>query len=277
MTPQEEIIWKRLYRNGSICSNDLEKILKITNVHASRLIKSFLEKNSDKVFKKGRFLILFPQEKVPNSISEASLINQITFSYNNPITTGLFDSEIPIVESSVFYHKKLDKFLITIIKAIKKSKPLEVIYVSLTYRNSIDEKEKPRIIFPISFKFFDGFWYLIAVDKKDESEKIKMFSLNRFYHIEISDEKFKPKNINDKQKIRFLLTLNSAFTTEQKNIIINELDLKKYDNTQYYIDVFEYEKFSFQRKYLSNEKPSLNSNSIYPFFTSYQEQDIKNS
>lgn len=275
MKEHEELIWKRLHRSGKVCSNDLEKMLKITNVYASNLIKSFLEKNSNKVYKNGRFLIIFPQEKAPASIINNSLIKQISMAMNQPLMSGLFDNELPIVESSVLPHKKLDEFLITILKAIKNLKAIEVVYVSLTYRNSPTDKEKPRLLFPISFKFFDGFWYLIAVDKKSNKEEmIKMFALNRFQYVKISDEKFKPKTINDKRKIRFLVIFNSAFTEEQKNIIIDELNLKPYDNFQYYIDIFEYERFSFKRKYLSEEKPTSDSKSIYPFFTSYSEQFI---
>lgn len=275
MKDYDELIWKRIHRNGKICSQDLEKMLGVTNVHASRLIKIFLEKYAEKVYKKGRFLVIFPQEKAPNSVINNSLINQISVAVNQPMVTGLFDSELPIVESSISYHKKLDDFLITILKAIKISKAIEVVYVSLTYKNSPDEKDKPRTIYPLSFKFFDGFWYLIAVDLgKDKSEIIKMFSLNRFQYVQISEEKFKPKNTDEKKKLRFLLTFNSAFTQEQKNIIIDELGLKLSNNIQYYVDIFEYERFSFKRKYLSEEKPTHDSKSIYPFFTSYSEVSI---
>ena len=275
MKEYDELIWKRIYRNGKVCSNDLEKMLNISNVHASRVIKSFLNNYSDKVFKKGRFLLLFPQENVPMSILNNSLINQISVAVNQPLVSGLFDNELPIVESSISHHKKLDDFLITILKAIKNSKPIEVVYISLTYRNSPTDKEKPRILFPLSFKFFDGFWYLIAVDRKNgQEDMIKMFALSRFQYIKISDEKFKPKVIDDKKKLRFLLTFNLAFTEEQKNIIIDELGLKPYDNLQYFIDIFEYEKFSFKRKYLSEEKPSIDSKSIYPFFTNYSELSL---
>lgn len=275
MKEYDELIWKRIHRNGKICSKDLEILLNISNVHASRLIKNFLDTYSNKVFKKGRFLILFPQETAPMSILNNSLISQISVAVNQPLVSGLFDNELPIVESSISHHKKLDNFLLTILKAIKNSKPIEVVYISLTYRNSPTDKEKPRLLFPLSFKFFDGFWYLIAVDRKNgQEDMIKMFALNRFQYIEISDEKFKPKTFNDRKKIRFLLTFNSAFTEEQKNIIIEELNLKQYDNLQYFIDIFEYERFSFKRKYLSDEKPTIDSKSIYPFFTSYSEQSI---
>ncbi len=271
----DNLIWNRIYRNGKICSNDLQKLLSITSVHSSRIIKSFLDRHSDKVFKKGRFLTLFPQEKPPESIINTSLINQISVAINQPIITGLFDEEIPIVESSLSYSQKIDNFMLIILKAIRQSKSIEAVYVSLTYRSSPTEKEKPRILFPISFKFFDGFWYLIAVDKKSgQEDTLKMFALNRFQHISISDEKFKYKSINDKKKIRFFLIFNSAFTNEQKNIIIDELGLKKHDDSQYVVDIFEYEKFSFKRKYLSEEKPTADSKSIYPFFTSYSEQPI---
>ena len=36
----DNLIWNRIYRNGKICSNDLQKLLSITSVHSSRIIKS---------------------------------------------------------------------------------------------------------------------------------------------------------------------------------------------------------------------------------------------
>lgn len=275
MKNYDDLIWKRIHRNGKICSNDLKQMLNISDVHASRLVADFLKHYSNKIYKSGRFLLLLPQEKVPDSILNNSLLQQITVAVNQPLISGLFDKELPIVESSLSHHKKLDGFLITILKAIKNSQSIEVVYVSLTYKNSPDEKEKPRTLFPISFKFFDGLLYLIAVDiKKGEKDVIKMFALSRFQYVGISDNKYRPKDIDDKKKVRFLLTFNSAFTQEQKNIIIEELGLNIHDNIQYYIDIFEYEKFSFKRKYLSEDKPSPDSKSIYPFFTSYKEISI---
>lgn len=271
----DELIWKRIERIGQVSSNDLEKMLNVTNVHASRILKNFADNHSSKVYKKGRFVKLFPQESVPESIRNSSLIDEINIQQNISTISGLFNDEIPIVDNTVSNHNKLNRFLITIIQAIKSRQPLEVVYVSLTYKNSPDEKEKPRLIFPVSFRFFDGLWYLIALDIKDKKKQIlKMFSLSRFHHVAISKEKVKIEPFDDRKKIRFFLTFNSSFTEEQRNIIIDELQLKKFDNLQYYIDIYEYEKFSFMRKYLSSEKPSSDSNSIYPFFVSHSERAI---
>lgn len=275
MNIYDDLIWKRIYRIGQVCSNDLEQMLGVTNVHASRIIKNFTSTHSNKVYKKGRFVKLFPQETVPDSILNTSLIDEINVQQNISKISGLFNSEIPIVDNTVSNHKKLDRFLITIIQAIKSHQPLEVVYVSLTYKKSPDEKEKPRILFPVSFRFFDGLWYLIALDIKDKNKQIlKMFSLSRFHHVAISKEKVKIEPFDERKKVRFFLTFNSSFTEEQKNIIIDELQLTKFDNLQYCIDIYEYEKFSFKRKYLSSEKPSSDSMSIYPFFVSHTEQPI---
>ena len=276
MNNHDELIWKRLYRIGQICSNDLEKLLSVTNVHASRILKTFLSNHSAKVYKKGRFVRMFPQESVPESILQSSLIEEINIQQNSPGISGLFNDEIPIVENSISNHPKFNQFLITIIKAIKARQPLEVVYVSLTYKKSMDEKEKPRLLFPVSFRFFDGLWYLIALDIKENQNDsiIKMFSLSRFQYVAMSKEKVRIGSLDDKKKVRFFLTFNSAFTEEQRNIIIDELGLKKLDNIQYYLDIYEYEKFSFKKKYLSTEKPSIDSNSIYPFFVSYTEKSI---
>lgn len=275
MKNYDGLIWKRIYRSGKVCSADLEKILNVSNVHASRLISEFRSNNSDKVHKIGRYLFLYPQETPPESILNDSLINEISVAVNQPIISGLFDDELPIVQSSFSHNKKLNGFLATLIRAIKNSRSIEAVYVSLTYKNSPTEKEPPRTLFPVSFRFFDGMWYLIAVDiKKGGEDILKMFALSRFQYIGISENKYRPKNIDDKKKVRFLLTFNSAFTQDQKNIIIDELGLESYDNVRYFIDIFEYEKFSFKRKYLSEDKPSIDSKSIYPFFTSYSEQVI---
>lgn len=276
MKNYDTLIWKRIYRSGKICSDDLVRILHVSNVHASRLIADFVKNHSNKVYKKGRFIVPFPQEKAPESVLNDSLLNSISVATNEPLKSGLFDKELYIVKSSISNHRKMDDFLITIIQAIGKQQCIEAVYVSLTYKNSIDDKEKPRIFYPVGFKFFDGFWYLLAVELKENKKDIqlKMYSLSRFQHIAFSDKKYKGEKIDLTKKLRFTLTFNSAFTQEQKNIIIDELGLHIFDNNQYYIDIFEHEKLSFKRKYFSDEKPSVDSKSIYPFFTSYTEQSI---
>lgn len=274
----EDLIFKRLDRVGNICSKDLVDILGVSAVHASRMLGEFYENNKNNLVKEGKYIKLHPQGKIKQSILAQSLVDEINSQKNIPTITGILDNEFKISSNTIVNNSKIDIFVKKILQAMKKDKSVEVVYVSLTKKSSLEEKDPVRQIMPISFRFFEGLLYLLAVDVKNKRTEgdIKMFSLSRFQYLEIIHDKIKYTldSINIEKKTKLILTFNSEFTLSQKQIIIEELQLKEYDNSRYYVNIYNYEKFSFLKKYFSNEKPDIKSKSIYPFFVNKEEREL---
>lgn len=247
MDNNEIVIWKRLHRIGSVCSKDLELLLNITNVHASRLLKSFADNYSDKVYKEGRFIYLYPNSDVPESIKNESLLQSLRFS-NKPQITGILDNEIPII-----INDKVDNndYFSIIFEAIKGSNKLEIVYVTFDLKETPTSKTKPILIVPSAFTMIEGIMYLVAVNLSNNN-KVELFNLTRITYIKTLDKSHILKTIDIYKKVNLVLTFNELLTDEQKNILAFQFDLKKYNDTQYIKNFFDYEKDLFIKKYIQD-------------------------
>lgn len=262
MDNNEIVIWKRLHRIGSVCSKDLELLLNITNVHASRLLKSFVNNNSDKVYKDGRFIYLYPNTEIPESIKNESLLKSLTFS-NRPQFTGILDNEIPII-----INDKVDNndYFSIIFEAIKDRNKLEIVYINLDLKEIPETKTKPILIVPSAFTMIEGFMYLIAVNLSNNN-KVELFNLTRITHIKTLNKSHILKNIDIYKKVNLFLTFNELLTEEQKNILAFQFDLKKHNETQYVKTIFDYEKDLFIKKYIHDLS--------FPYFAKYEIIEIQ--
>ncbi len=247
MDNNEIVIWKRLHRIGSVCSKDLELLLNITNVHASRLLKSFADNNSDKVYKEGRFIYLYPNSDVPESIKNESLLQSLRFS-NKPQITGILDNEIPII-----INDKVDNndYFSIIFEAIKGSNKLEIVYVTFDLKETPTSKTKPILIVPSAFTMIEGIMYLVAVNLSNNN-KVELFNLTRITYIKTLNKSNILKTIDIYKKVNLVLTFNELLTDEQKNILAFQFDLEKYNDTQYVKNLFDYEKDLFIKKYIQD-------------------------
>ena len=111
------------------------------------------------------------------------------------IAKGLNYEETPLTE--------------TLCAAIRKKK-----YLSVNYKSQTGQTVKEHLVIPVKIAWYDGFWYLVCLGKKD---RIFKFRLDRILKAEIQKKSF---NIDDKKFHELLNQSVNIFFEDERNITV---------------------------------------------------------
>ena len=145
-----------------------------------------------------RVYIHFDRKEKSYTIDEAEIENQSltrmidAFSIHNALQEG------NRLSPSIFLEKRKSlgtEYIHGIIHAIQNRFILQ-----FTHQKHWEDFSTEREVYPIAIKEAQQRWYLVALDKKDET--VKTFGLDRIANLKITDTKFKPFAFNVEKEFR---------------------------------------------------------------------------
>ena len=221
-----EFVIKRAFRHGVATRSDLVKVLGVSTATATRhisaveiLFASAIERKRGGVRPR---LLAVP----PAFASEEALLHDLDGDRNDPLRTGMFEDELPVVYVS-WTNSMPPKagVLARIVSAIQASKMLKIVYIGLR----LGEEPTQRRILPLALERMNDQWRVVAQDIDKPEAPIRVFVLPRILDAEPdvgrAPRQFVHQGHTD-SAVSLPVSLNPRFTKAQQQAIARELKVE---------------------------------------------------
>lgn len=178
---------------------------------------------ADIVERKGGGIRPRPLALPPGFASEAALLDDLDTGRNDPLRTGLFEDELPVVYVSWTKSMPAKPGVLTrIVHAIQHDRLLRIIYISLR----LGDLPSERRILPLALERMNDQWRVVAQDIEKDGAPIRVFVLSRILDAE-PDVGRKPKKFVHQGPTDSMtdvqVVLNPKLTKHQQQAIGREL------------------------------------------------------
>jgi WYL domain len=218
-------IVRRAFRHGSASRADLMKAIDISSATATRIMSETIIKHGHILQRNGHDILPKPLAKCPSYADEADFLTSIDMGKTDPVSTGLFEDEIPIIHVSWTNSMPLRPgTLQTIMTAIQRRKQIDIVYIGLT----LDQQPRNRKILPLGLEKMNDQWRVVAQDMESPDFPVKVFVLPRIMAASMSISSTRipyVKGHTDLQS-KLAVILNQKFTSHQKQVLEHELNVK---------------------------------------------------
>lgn len=254
-----EFIVKRAFRRGVVTRADVVRALGVSTATATRLTKLAESRCANILERDGHGLRPRPLATPPAYAGEDTLLSELDTGRHDPASTGLFESELPVIYVS-WTNSTPPKpgILNQITKSIREDRLLRIVYIGLR----ADEALKERRILPLALERMNDQWRVIAQDIERTGAPIRVFVLSRILDAQ-PDSSQKPRGFvhqGHTDSITDLnVVLNPKLTPRQKEVLANELRI--HDGK---VRVATRSLHEFERRF--TDKP-VNPEAVWPLFT----------
>lgn len=174
-----DFLIKRAFRYGVATRQDLLQVLSISQATATRVLSATAARFAPLVHYSHEGIRPRPLAVPPPFASESALLDNLAGG-NKPLSTGLFDSELPVV--IVQWTQSLPAkpgSLMQIVRAITQDRIICITYIGLRPQ----EEPQERRILPLALERMNDQWRVIAQDLGKKGHPIRVFVLARILSV----------------------------------------------------------------------------------------------
>lgn len=219
-------ILKRAFRRGLVRPMDVTKVTGVSAATAGRYLSSAETLYHKLLQRKGGGLEPRPLAQAPEIAGEAALLEDLDSGQSDPLRTGLFESELPVVYVSWTQSLPSKSGVLTrLIQAIQHEHLLRIVYIGL--RQGAEPQH--RRILPLALERMNDQWRIIAQDIEKLDSSLRVFVLSRILDAE-PDMGGKPKNLLLRGHYDAMtdidVLLNPKLNAVQQQVLSRELCIK---------------------------------------------------
>lgn len=267
-----DFLIKRAFRYGVATRHDLLQVLSISQATATRVLGATVAKFSALVHYGHDGIRPRPLAVPPPFASESALLENLSGG-NKPLTTGLFDQELPVV--IVQWTQSLPAkpgSLMKIVRAITQDRIICITYIGLRHQ----EEPRERRILPLALERMNDQWRVIAQDIAKDNHPIRAFALARILDVSL-DRSRRPRHFTHQGHqdgyslvpVHFNPKLNThqrAVLGRELNVVFTDPDSPRANETPTmgHVKVLTRSLYEFRRRFLEQNPQS--SDVIWPIF-----------